>query len=142
MQKPASTAGDPDEDISRMTKDLLLKVAAHNQYFCQKHGVTKVEDADWSAMTSDNFDEFLGCYDPNSTTSTKTTKKAKTAAEEFRRGIKKDTTQFPIFTDPKYFDSWNTGFTVTSNNQGIGPIIEATYVVPRRNQLPQSRIGL
>jgi len=113
-----------------MTKDLLLKVAAHNRYFCQKHGVTKVKDSDWSAMTSDDFNEFLGCYDPNSMTSTKTTKPAKTAAEEFWQGIKKDVTQFPIFTDAKYFDSWNTGFTVTANNQGIGKLVEATYVVP------------
>ena len=81
LKIPASTAGDPDEDVTRMTKDLLLKVAAHNRYFCQKHGVTKVEDTDWSGMTSDDFDEFLGCYDPNSTAST--TKQQKTPAEEF-----------------------------------------------------------
>ena len=107
-----------------------MKVAPYNQFFCQKHGVKTVADSEWSATTSVDFNEFLGCYDPNSKTLTKSTKPVKTAVDEFRHGIKIGVTHYAFFTDTKYFDTWNKSFIVTANNQGIGNFLEETYVIP------------
>ena len=98
---------------------------------------------DWTSVTADDFNAFrvgpdlaalrLGPQIAPVAPATRATSSAasapsRSAAEIFRRGIKRDSTLFPTLKDEKFNDEWHRAFFNQARAQGVDKVLDANYV--------------
>ena len=49
-------------------------------------------------------------------------------AKDFKKSVKKDKSQYPVFKDEKYWDNWNRSFIITAKSHDLSNILSHTYV--------------
>ena len=98
----------------------------------------------WDELANaDNFDEYRTSTafqnlnfdkkaeppktNTNSSSSTTNTKSDRTPADEFKRGIRRDTNAFSVLKDVKHFDEWNRSTIAQARSQGLGDILNPTF---------------
>ena len=66
---------------------------------------------------------------PRSTMSSSTTKSsnARSPAEEFRRGIKRDKLDYPLFTDERYWDKFRRQLISTARAHGVSRVLDSNF---------------
>ena len=105
-------------------------------------GVSFSGDAQWKLITKEQFDDFrisnansptpiMTNPHPNpSTVASSSTVRTSTVVDlvrEFKRGIKRDITQFTPLKDDTAWDNWNRSTTAQARAQDIADILDPTY---------------
>jgi hypothetical protein len=61
-------------------------------------------------------------------TATSITPKVRSAADDFKRGVKRDKTHYPVLKDDKYWDNFYRSFVVTAVSHNVEKVLDPTYV--------------
>ena len=90
----------------------------------------------WIAITRDDFNEYRahlmasnapGTSPTMSSSSTGPQRKPTSPVDTFRRGIKRDATQFPVLKDERMKDTWHHQFLNQARAQGVADILDHLY---------------
>ena len=100
------------------------------------HAFPGVTTIDWTNITWSDFNAFrvLNATSPTPTlTSSAAAPLVKQAppidlVREFKRGIKRDISQFPTLKDDSQWDNWNRGLTAQARAQGIADVLDPSYL--------------
>jgi hypothetical protein len=125
---------------------LIRLLQAWNFYLLAAHNLRRVDWLDKAMINSDTFDEYrVGIYDPNapikalfgstnisnpttsSASSSTPSKYARTPADDFRRGVKRDKGHYTELKDEKQWDEWKRNTISTIFAHGIENIISPAY---------------
>jgi hypothetical protein len=60
-------------------------------------------------------------------TATRITPKVRSTADDFRRGVKRDKTHYPVLKDDKYWDNFYRSFVVTAVSHNVEKVLDPTY---------------
>jgi hypothetical protein len=114
-------------------------------------------DIDWSLISSKDFDAFRSeSYDPSADLipyrkfkstphpgSTPSTQRPGptgiSSADSFRRGIKKNKSDYKPFKNERYWDTWNRGFRATARTHDMKNVLDATYAPTTTDQFSCSK---
>ena len=96
---------------------------------------TPIEDNQWVIITRQEFDDFrispefsIHTSAPTPTSlATPTTNSSNTPLREFKRGIKRDISQFTPLKDDSAWDNWNCGTLAQARAQDVDDILNSTY---------------
>ncbi len=111
------------------------------KYVAYRHQRGHPINDDWTSITTDDFDSFCVRRDlltthadytplhtPSSTLeSSVAVKPVMTAADAFRRGIKRDPTLFPSLKNESYNDSWHRSFVTQARAQNVSDVLDDQY---------------
>jgi hypothetical protein len=92
----------------------------------------------WNELTNEEFDTYRVGPSYNGTifrspsannpgTPAASSMHARDAVADFKRGIKRDPSQFPILKDDKQWDSWNRSHNAQARAQGVEDVMNSTY---------------
>ena len=127
-------------------RNLIKALKSWNFHLMIEHSLKKVDWDNKTYITLEFFDDFrVSSYDPDNpirtiprsvTTSTPSktipsaTYQAKTQslAQEFRRGIKRDKTQYEVLKDEKQWDSWKRQIESTATAHGCENILDPKFI--------------
>ena len=125
---------------------LIRVLQAWNFHLLVEHNLRRIDWLDTTMINSDAFDEYrVGTYDPNapikpssgltnvsnpttSSASPTSSKYARTPADDFRRGVKRDKGHYNELKDEKQWDEWKRATISTIYAHGIKNIISPAYI--------------
>ena len=132
--KDTSNAGAPIT-IKKGDRNLLKCFGAYKRFLDEAAG-----DINYVLIMQEDFDQFRigpACVasaaistlsSPSRTSAPIISKPAPTPAENFKRGIKRDTSVFPTLKDEKFHDLWHRSFANQARAQDVSDVIDASYV--------------
>ena len=129
-------------ELPRGHKRLIKVVVSFNQYRAQSGNQTM---DDWSDVTSQEFNEFRihtyntyvtspkpSRFDPPNVTSSPNASSSisnkLTKAEQFRKGIKRDPSNFKVLKDKRQFKSWHRHLMTTAATQDVKEVLDPKYM--------------
>ena len=99
-----------------------------------------IEEDDWIKITKKDFNAFRVRYANRTTINSIATPSAQFSSvrpssvvdsvRDFKRGIKRDATQFSILKDDANWDNWNRSTTAQARAQDIADVLDPTYAPP------------
>lgn len=92
---------------------------------------TPIDDSGWLAITKEEFDDFRISGNNPQTTAVSYVRPPTSKTDlvrEFRRGIKRDATQFISFKDDASWDSWNRSTHAQARAQDVEQVLDPSYV--------------
>ena len=135
--------GDDDKITPLATgyKNLIMIVKSFYWYL---KSISHIIEPDWGNVECDNFEEYqMNIYYPDAphqsgekshTTSTRIPPLTSTKREnkgspfdQFMRGIKRDTSIFPILKEENHFDDWHGDFIKIAESQGLKEVLDNKY---------------
>ena len=110
----------------------LLKSLKHFVTHLQTQGVSFGSN-NWSNITRDQFNNFRissanGVMPSTPTSSTTPPPPTPDPVREFKRGIKRDITQFTAFKDDAMWDNWNRSTVAQARAQDIAHVLDPSYI--------------
>jgi hypothetical protein len=126
---------------------LIRVLQAWNFYLLVEHNIRRFDWLDTIMISSESFDEYrVSIYDPNapikpssgltsvsnptapSAIPSTSSKYARTPADDFRRGVKRDKGHYNELKDEKQWDEWKRATISTIYAHGIENIINPAYI--------------
>ncbi len=130
------SATETDVPVMRADKNMLKAFLSYVN-FARSNGNALSDSTDWTNVTQEDFDSyrvgpfftnFLGQPSSTATSSATSTPPKQTPAELFRRGIKRNSTLFPVLKDEKFNDWWHRSFANQARAQNVMEVLDSTYV--------------
>ena len=104
-----------------------------NQYYAMRmRSDNPITDDKWTTITKEEFQAYrltapAHASEPLPSPSGTIPRTKVTAADNFRRGIKRDPSLFPTLKDEKFNDSWHRSFLNQARAQGIDKVLQKSY---------------
>ena len=134
------SATETDVPVNKGDRSLLKVLLAYVTYV-RGNGTNALSDGtEWGAITQNDFDEYRisphyvapgSASSPtasNVTTAATTLADARSPADFFRRGIKRDSNLFPVLKDEKFNDTWHRSFANQARAQDVMEVLDPLYV--------------
>jgi len=132
-----------DTQLLSVSKRIPIPILKqYEQHLCAKSGGSKkcMDADDWLAMTRLDYDEFHVSKDYHPTTSisaptnpTATTSSSTTSSRtidpvaDFKKGIKRDSSQYPKLKDDAQWDNWKRDLITTARAQNVDDVLDPTF---------------
>ena len=110
-------------------------------YVAHRNNTGNPIGSDWTAVTPEEFDNYrtspqcqtrsvntgASTSAGNTTYSSSSSSKPCTLVDLFKRGIKRDATQFPVLKDEKYHEDWKRKFINEARIQDVFEVLDPNY---------------
>ena len=134
---PSTPVSDPPtESLTSVERRKLLLLKPFQRYLLVEEYGRDATDTlskfEWIRTKPDNFERFRAMFSsapipvpsqPTSTSSSKST----TLAEKFQTGIKRDVTQYTVFKEERYWDSWIRETMTLAKIHDVHPVFDLAY---------------
>jgi hypothetical protein len=137
---PASpdTNEDPQWTPLLMAHRQILRHFLRWQASLERQKGSPLENSELVALTSGDFILYrrsaLGqvsnvpaTISPSLNNQLSTSTKARSAVDEFKRGVKRDKTHYPILKDDRYWDNFYRSFVVTAVSHNVEKVLDPSY---------------
>jgi hypothetical protein len=116
----------------------ILRHFLHWQASLERQKGSPLENSELVALTSGDFILYrrsaLGqvsnvpaTTSPSLNNQLSTSAKAQSAVDEFKRGVKRDKTHYPILKDDRYWDNFYRSFVVTAVSHNVEKVLDPSY---------------